>query len=61
VDSDMGIGARVLRQNRRAKQATKKTARKLRQVRTNYRCSNQGLAGFACHTSTAPDSGEKQD
>jgi len=27
-----------------------------RQIRTNYRCSDQGLAGFACRTSTAPDS-----
>jgi len=31
-----------------------------RQARTNYRCSDQGLAGFACRTSTAPDSGERQ-
>jgi len=31
-----------------------------RQVRTNYRCSDQGLAGFACRTSTAPDSGEME-
>lgn len=31
-----------------------------RQVRTNYRCSDQGLAGFACRTSTAPDSAESQ-
>ncbi len=31
-----------------------------RQVRTNYRCSDQGLAGFACRTSTAPDSGGSQ-
>jgi hypothetical protein len=32
-----------------------------RQVRTNYRCSDQGLAGFACRTSTAPDSPERQN
>ena len=31
-----------------------------RQVRTNYRCSDQGLAGFACRTSTAPDSAQSQ-
>ena len=31
-----------------------------RQIRTNYRCSDQGLAGFACRTSTAPDSGGSQ-
>jgi hypothetical protein len=33
----------------------------LRQARTNYRCSDQGLAGFACRTSTAPDSGQRQN
>jgi len=27
---------------------------------TNYRCSDQGLAGFACLTSTAPDSSGNQ-
>ena len=32
-----------------------------RQARTNYRCSDQGLAGFACRTSTAPDSPERQN
>ena len=31
-----------------------------RQARTNYRCSDQGLAGFACRTSTAPDSQKRQ-
>lgn len=31
-----------------------------RQIRTNYRCSNQGLAGFACRTSTAPDSASSE-
>ena len=31
-----------------------------RQARTNYRCSDQGLAGFVCRTSTAPDGGESQ-
>lgn len=30
------------------------------QIRTNYRCSDQGLAGFACRTSTVPDSKKKQ-
>ena len=34
----------------------KSAARVPRQARTNYRCSDQGLAGFACRTSTAPDS-----
>jgi len=34
----------------------------LRQSRTNYRCSDQGLAGFACRISTAPDgSGSETD
>jgi len=32
-----------------------------RQARTNYRCSDQGLAGFACRTSTAPDSPEREN
>jgi len=32
-----------------------------RQARTNYRCSDQGLAGFACRTSTAPGSPERQN
>jgi hypothetical protein len=39
----------------------KSAARKPRQMWTNYRCSDQGLAGFACHTSTAPDSTGKQN
>jgi len=38
----------------------KSAARKPRQMWTNYRCSDQGLAGFACHTSTAPDSEGKE-
>ena len=32
-----------------------------RQIRTNYRCSDQGLAGFACRISTTPDSGEREN
>ncbi len=32
-----------------------------RQVRTNYRCSDQGLAGFACRASTTPDSALRQN
>ena len=39
----------------------KSAARKPRQLWTNYRCSDQGLAGFACHSSTAPDSGGKEN
>ena len=39
----------------------KSAVRKPRQIRTNYRCSDQGLAGFACRKSTAPDSAERKN